>query len=287
IYSLLIVPLRVQDRIIGTLGLSRDAPGSPYTADQERFLQQIADRAALFIENARLFEEVKQQSTHLRALTRRLAEVQEIERSALARELHDQVGQNLTGLDLNLTIIQGQLASVPEPGRTFIKPRLDDSLALVEEMGERIRNLMGELIPPVLDDYGLIAALQWYRRKIASRMGFTITIRAKELATRLAAPTEQALFRITQEALTNVARHAQASAVTLTVETEGSTVCLIIADNGLGFVSTGIGQKTTRERWGLMMMAERAKSVGGQCHIESTPGQGTRVVVEVPYSETA
>ncbi|MCB0171196.1 MAG: PAS domain S-box protein [Anaerolineae bacterium] len=282
IHSLLIVPLRVPDRIIGTLGLSRDRPGAPYTADHQLFLQQIADRAALFVENARLFGEVKQQTDHLRALARRLAETQEIERQALARELHDQVGQNLTGLDLNLNIIQAQLAAVSAPTRDLIQGRLADSMALVEDMAERVRDLMSELSPSVLDDFGLIAALTWYGQRFASRVDFAITVSGQEPTPRLAAPMEYALFRITQEALTNVAKHAQASAVTLTIDTNNGFVRLVIADDGRGFKPVGRSQAPNRRGWGLPTMAERAEAVGGRYRIESEPGHGTRVVVEVP-----
>ncbi|MCB9098183.1 MAG: PAS domain S-box protein [Anaerolineales bacterium] len=282
IYSLLIVPLRVPDRIIGTLGLSRDRPGAPYTADHQLFLQQIADRAALFVENARLFGEVKHQTDHLRALARRLAETQEIERQALARELHDQVGQNLTGLDLNLNIIQAQLAAVPAPTRDRIQGRLADSMALVEDMAERVRDLMSELLPSVLDDFGLIAALKWYGQRFASRVDFAITVRGQEPVPRLAAPIEYALFRITQEALTNVAKHAQASAVTLTIDTYNGFVRLVIADDGCGFKPLGRSRVSNRQGWGLPTMAERAEAVGCRYRIESEPGQGTRVVVEAP-----
>lgn len=283
VHSLLIVPLRVQDRIIGTLGLSRDSPGNPYTADHQIFLQQIADRGALFIQNARLFQEVKQQSNHLRALSGRLAEAQEIERQALARELHDQIGQNLTGLDLNLNIIQGQLTDVSAPTKELIQPRLDDSLALVGEMAERIRDLMSELSPSVLDDYGLMAALEWYGQKFASRVDFTIRVQGQELDPRPATPIEHALFRITQEALTNVAKHAQASVVTLKVETDDGMVRLVIADDGLGFEPADGLAATGRHGWGLSTMAERAEAVGGRCRLESKPGQGTRVIVEAPH----
>lgn len=287
VHSLLIVPLRVQDRVIGTLGLSRDRSGAPYTGDHQIFLQQIADRAALFIENVRLFEEVKQQSAHLRVLSGRLAESQEIERKALAGELHDQVGQNLTGLDLNLNIIQGQLAAVSAPTRELIQLRVNDSLALVEEMAERVRNLMSELSPSILDDFGLIAALQWYGKKLASRVDFTITVQGQEPAPRLATPIEHALFRITQEALTNVAKHAHASAVTLTLDTDNGTVRLVIADDGRGFDPVERNQAPTRQSWGLLMMTERAEAVGGNCCLESSPGQGTRVIVEVPQATPA
>ena len=238
----------------------------------------------LVIENVRLFEEVKQQSAHLRTLSGRLAESQEIERKTIARELHDQVGQNLTGLDLNLNIIQGQLSVVSAPTKKLIELRVKDSLALVEEMAERVRDLMSELSPSILDDFGLIAALEWYGRKFASRVDFAITVQGQEPTPRLATPIEHALFRITQEALTNVAKHAQANAVTLTIDTDNGIVRLVIADDGLGFEPADQHKAPSRQTWGLLMMAERAEAVGGHCRIESSPGQGTQIIVEAPQS---
>lgn len=238
-------------------------------------------------ERKHAYEAVKQQRNLLRALTKRLAEIQELERTALARELHDQVDQYLTGLDLNLNIIHGQLSGVSAPTKQLIQLRLDDSLALVAEMAERVRDLMGELVPPVLDDYGLVAALEWYGNKFASRVGFTFTVQGQEPVPRLATAVEHVLFRITQEALTNVAKHTHASNVTLTLKTVNNTVQLVIADNGRGFVAGGTTQDPARKGWGLMMMAERARTVGGHCRIESTPGYGTRVIVEVPRIESS
>lgn len=207
-----------------------------------------------------------------------LTEVEETERRQLARELHDQVGQNLTALSINLNILRTQ---VPGEMADLVYPRLDDSLTLVEQTAERIRAVMADLRPPVLDDYGLVAALFWYGAQVSSRAGITVNVQGEEIVPRLALSVENTLFRIVQEALTNVVRHAQATQVTMTVEGDGETVRLIVADNGVGFDPVHLATPDGHRGWGLITMTERAEAVGGHCRIESQPGQGTSIVVEV------
>jgi signal transduction histidine kinase len=243
-------------------------------------LRDITQRKRVEMEKERLFQEVSQQREQLRGLTRQLAEAQEVERKQLARELHDQIGQSLTALDLNLNLIWAQLAETAL-GDGLVKPRLDDSLVLVTEMGERIRNVMADLHPPMLDDFGLVEALRWYGSRFAVRAGFTLIVQGEEPVPRLVSPIENALFRIAQEALTNVAKHAQASQVTVTVKTDNNTIRLVIADDGIGFEPGPSTRRFGQQGWGVLTMTERVEAVGGHCRIETQPGQGTRVVVEV------
>ena len=137
----------------------------------------------------------------------------------------------------------------------------------------------------MLDDYGLVAAMRWYGAQLASRTNFVILVQGDEPTPRLPAPVELALFRIAQEALTNVARHAQASRVTVRLESDNGTVRLVVADDGLGFEIEDSQRFGNRQSWGLITMAERAEAVGGQCQVESRPGQGTRVMVEIIRSQ--
>ena len=141
---------------------------------------------------------------------------------------------------------------------------------------------MANLRPPVLDDYGLVAALKWYGDLLASRADFSIMVRGEEPVPRLNPPLENALFRIIQEALTNVVKHAQATQVTVTVEADDETVRLVIADDGIGFEAAHSTQIGARQSWGLLTMTERAEAVGGRCWIESVPGGGARVIAKVP-----
>ena len=239
-------------------------------------------------------EALQQHTERLRALTAQMAEVAEDERQQLARELHDQVGQNLTALGINLNIVRSQL---PEEATGPVRSRLDDSLSLVEQTAERIRDVMAYLRPPVLDDYGLVAALHWYGEQFAQRTDIAVTVEGEEPVPRLAARVENALFRIAQEALTNVAKHAQATQVTVIVEADGGALRLVVADDGVGFDLSALRQGSEQATlstspaplaepdgdrgWGLLTMTERAEAVGGRCRIESDPRQGTRVIVEV------
>jgi PAS domain S-box-containing protein len=241
--------------------------------------RDITLRKQTELELAQLLEAVSEQREQLRTVTRQLAEAQEVERKALARELHDQVGQKLTALNLNLNTLRTRLGgalTTTEP----VSVVLEQSLKLVEETTERVQNLMVDLRPPMLDNYGLLAALQWYGAEVAAQANFEVVVQGEEPEPRLAAPVEHTLFRITQEALTNVVKHAQATQVTITLAEDNGTVRLIIADDGQGF---GPSRPKPGERpgWGLLTMAERAEAVGGQCQIKSRPGQGTQVLVEV------
>jgi len=154
----LIVPLIVQEELIGFLGLGAERP-DVFGENQVEIARELANSLAVAIQQARLFRSVRQQREQLRALWARLAEAEEAERRRLARDLHDQVGGNLTALGINLNLVRMHV-----PGETtgLVRSRLDDSLALVEETTERIRRVTAELRPPVLDDYGLVATLHWY-----------------------------------------------------------------------------------------------------------------------------
>jgi signal transduction histidine kinase len=263
-----------------------------HTDDERRFVEVVAaplwggDGAFQGIiesmrditERVQAQEAMQQYAERLRALSARLAEVAEAERQRLSRELHDQIGQNLTALGINLNIVRTQM---PEEAAASVSSRLDDSLSLVEQTTERIRDLMANLRPPVLDDYGLVAALNWYGGQFRGRTGIAVALEGEEPNPRLATHVENALFRIAQEALTNAAKHAQAGQVTVTVEVKGDTLRLIVADDGIGFDLEQLTESDGSRGWGLLTMTERAEAVGGHCRVETGPGQGTQVSVEV------
>jgi PAS domain S-box-containing protein len=242
-------------------------------------IRDIAERKRAEKERDQFFEQVHASRERLRNLSRRLVEVQEVERHDLVRRLHDEVGQNLTALSINLNIVHSQL-----PPETVTKTaiRIDDSLKLVEETVERIRDVMAELRPPVLDDYGVTAALHWYGKQFSERTGIPTVLKVEELKPRLPLPVETALFRIAQEALTNVAKYAQAKNVTVELEEFGKSVQLSIADDGIGFDSEAHHQPEAKPEWGLINMRERSQAIGGQLSVETAPGKGTQIIVEVP-----
>lgn len=212
----------------------------------------------------------------------RLVEVQEAERRALANELHDLVGQKLAALNINLNIVKAQLL----PTRpTRIDSPLEDSIALVEEITESIRDVMAELRPAVLDDFGLAPVLHWYAAQFSRRTGVATTVMEQGPTRRLVPAVEETLFRIAQEALTNVAKYAQVHKAMVTLEATPQTISLTIADDGCGFDSM-TGRSPVRDHgWGLMIMRERAAAIGAQLSIESAPGCGTRVIVTLEGNE--
>jgi PAS domain S-box-containing protein len=253
-----------QGQVIGLVGIGRD----------------VTQRKQVENERAQLFAAVSRQREELRALAARQAEIQETERQHLARELHDKIGQNLTALGFNLNFLQLQLAN-PSLKLELIRSRLADSLTLVEQTADRIRDVMTELRPPMLDDYGLVDALDWYAEGFAKRMQLEVVVQADPDIPRLEISVENALFRIVQEALNNVAKHAQASQATISIKESNNKLRLVIADNGIGFDPAQQYQVPRQPSLGLLTMTERAEAVGALCRIETHPGQGTRVIVEV------
>jgi hypothetical protein len=245
------------------------------TSDLERLNEDLKqDNRALELAKV----EIRQQRNQLRALSSRLVEVEETERQQLARELHDQVCQNLTSINITLEtlMIRAQRESLDQ-----LLSRLADVGAVAEKTNEITREIMEGLRPTVLDHYGLMGGLRQLGSQFSQRTDIDLEILGEEADPRLNPNVELALFRIAQEALNNVAKHARATNVNVTLGKEAGIVRFIIADNGTGFDQNLVTKTKEGQRWGLMTMTERAMSVGGNCHIESQPGQGTRVVVEV------
>ena len=223
---------------------------------------------------ARLIKEQHEKLDAAKA-SRRLVEVQETERRDLANQLHDLVGQKLTALNISLNIVKMESGgSTGAPASS----RLDDSLKLVEETIESMRNVMMELRPAVLDDYGLPAALRWYVEQFVKRTGIPTTVGEQGSPRRLSRPAEETLFRIAQEALANAAKYARAEHVTVTLRTTAEFDRLTIADDGCGFDASAHRSPARSHGWGLMIMRERAAAIGAAFAIESAPGRGTRVV---------
>jgi PAS domain S-box-containing protein len=276
--SVLIVPLKAQGRVTGTLGITRDHQGAPYTHDDQILLQNIADRAALSIQNARLFEQVQSARERLEALSRRLLEVQETERRSLTSELHDRVGQNLTGLSINLQNMKALLSD--ETAKT-LAVKFDDAQALVEDTTRQIRDIMAELYLPELEDYGLAAALETYAERAASRGNLELIADLPDLAPPpLPSDIRIALFRSAQEAISNALKHADATQLEISLQGEDGRVHLRVEDDGQGFEPEVVSQKEAPS-WGLKIMRERIESIGGKVQIESELGKGTRVTFEI------
>jgi signal transduction histidine kinase len=240
----------------------------------------VADSVAIAIQQARLSEQISDGRTRLRSLARRLVETQETERRQLAQELHDQVGQTMTALNISLRIARDQLSA---ESAAKVDARLEQSAQLAEEAMGRIRSVMAALRPAVLDDYGLAAALHWYVQQFSERTGLAVALHldASTETSRLEPRAETALFRVVQEALTNVAKHARVERATVALEADERAMRLIVADRGVGFDPAEPPPADEHHSLGLIGMRERVEAVGGSLRLESAPGQGTRVVAEV------
>jgi signal transduction histidine kinase len=206
-------------------------------------------------------------------------EVQEEERRAIARELHDRVGQTLAALNINLIIISGQLGGKVDEQ---VSTRLGDSMKLVAETIALVRDVMSNLRPSVLDDYGLEAAIDSHLSQYMSRYEIGVKFEKPEPPlSRLGSSIEMTFLRIAQEALMNIARHAGATQVHLRLWHEDRNVCMNIQDNGAGIASWESANRPGSH--GLTIMRERAEAVGGSLKISSVPGKGTKIEVKIPF----
>jgi signal transduction histidine kinase len=228
-----------------------------------------------------------QPDDQLQQLSRRLLSVQEEERRALSRELHDDFGQQLVALKLNLSTLEGILRNqaphpAPRSGQNLTTAGqrcTADCLEITDHIIERVREIARNLRPSILDDLGLSAALHGYTQHQAKRSGCTIEVRACILP--LKPEIEIAVFRIVQEAVSNAIRHGAASHITVVAQCDESVLRLVIQDNGCGFDPE---ERSVRPEpgMGLITMRERTHLLGGRLTHTGQPGAGTRIEVTIP-----
>jgi PAS domain S-box-containing protein len=269
--------LRDQE-LVGVLVVGVNGHVREFDNDELTLLKAISDQAAQAIANAMLLKAANEQHEQLRALSAKLVETQETERRALTTELHDRVGQNLTGLSINLQNMKVLLSD--ETAKT-LAAKFDDAQALVEHITRQIRDIMAELYLPELEDYGLAAALETYAERAAARGNLELITDLLDLSPPpLPSDVRTALFRAAQEAISNVLKHADATQLEIRLEEENGRLRLQVEDDGQGFEPEAPSQKESPS-WGLKIMRERIESIGGKVQIESEPGQGTRVTFEI------
>lgn len=224
----------------------------------------------------RNISERKRAEDVLQTYSRRLMEAQEIERQKIARELHDEIGQVLTAVRLNLQAIQESCDT------DKCLPRIDESVTIIDEALDQVRELSLELRPSLLDELGLVAALRWYAARYSSRSGIAAAVICNSEINGVPYEVGTACFRIAQEALTNSARHARATKATVCVEKCNGELRLSIRDNGVGFDSRLFLNGMASSALGLHGMQERALAVSGRVQINSQIGKGTDITVVVP-----
>jgi PAS domain S-box-containing protein len=240
--------------------------------DGPRFVFSMFDLTDL----RRAEAELRNATEEMRGLYMRLGTVEDDERRALQRDLHDLMGANLVALRLEIDLIG---ALLNKDDRAGVASHLDSARQVAAEMIALARNLLAELRPPALDEYGLVAALRTYSETRGSRLNLTIRVDGDDIEPRLETFVEGALFRIVQEALTNAAKHAQAREVVVRIEQAPDEVRVTVSDDGIGFKPEAANGMTAS--WGLKNMRERALAIGARLSLQSAPNQGTCVVVSV------
>ncbi len=258
----LYVPLVAGGRPIGVIvAHDKETTDPRFTEADLRLAETFAPRAAVAVDlSARVAGDA----------LRRVVEAQELERRRLARELHDQTGQELTSILLGLKAVE---EAATDDARTSA---LATVRAQVVETLHAVRRLAVELRPKALDDFGLVAALERLRETFADQTGMRVELEA-HIGDRLPSDVETALYRIVQEALTNVVKHAQARSVSIVLTRTGRSVSAVIEDDGRGFAT-----EDGHEGLGLLGMGERLALLGGKLKLESSPGSGSTIVAEVP-----
>jgi signal transduction histidine kinase len=278
------VPLLTRSKVLGVLNLAGDAP-AVLDAELLTLLGAIGLQLGVAIENARLWEELKHRDLLRGQLLEQAIAAQEDERRHIARELHDQTGQALTSILVWLRALEAEADGTE--GVVVGSTHLQELKAIVTATLDGVHELAVELRPSVLDDLGLVPAVQRAVRTCLERHGLAVDLEAIGLErVRLPPPIETALYRIAQEALTNVVQHACANKVSLLLAARAGTVILIVEDDGCGFAVDRLLHGPLDEHWlGLSGMRERAALLGGRLTIESTQGSGTTVFVEIPLPD--
>ncbi len=274
------LPLHAQQQVIGCLALARTKGSAQrLSPDELRLITGIVQQLGLSLENARLYQAAQLREKMLSELLNQVVGAQEAERQRIARELHDATGQSLTAIALGLRGVEAlTVAGQPVPAQ-----QIQEIVNFATSALGELRQLIADLRPSQLDDLGLVAALRWYVQEYERRTQLGVAFVVDGTPSRLPAEYETVIFRITQEALTNIAKHARATQVTLTVSYYLARICVTIADNGSGFdPATLHGRDGQRPGWGLFGIRERALLLGGQCEIDSAPGAGSQVHVEIP-----
>ena len=276
--------------VLGTLAFGHDAPGV-FTDRVKRLLGVMAAQAAVAIDNARLHSQVqlevndqrllsrlqKNSADRLQSLTRRLMDAEEQERKRLGRELHDQVGANLSALLLGLALVRKE---VPHDAASLLGKRLADFESLLHDTMGHVRDVLADLRPTALDELGLLTALRHQAAVLTARSGVAFSVHGTEPSPRLPPECEIALYRIAHEAWTNVLKHAEATRVTLTLVERSGTLSMLIEDDGKGFEPADRvpGSPTL----GLTTMRERAEAIGAVIELDASSGAGVHLSLHLP-----
>jgi signal transduction histidine kinase len=278
------VPLCSRHRVLGVLEVSGETPRR-FSSEERYALTSIGELLGVAVDRAEVLEQLSRGRETYQRLARYCLVAQDEERRRIARELHDETSQSISALALNLRA----LVEVAE--MSGLSPELVERLkkveSLAQETGYELTRIINDLRPGLLDSAGLVAAIRRFAHDHLEAQDVKVDVQVKGTFPRLAPEIEANLFRFAQGAITNIARHAEAHSVSITLECSPERLVMQIKDDGRGFdISeiTGIDEKTGRGR-GLFAMKERIRLLGGSCSVGSAPGEGTTVRAEVPLKE--
>jgi len=263
-------PLKVEGEVIGVYQLGRRKI-QPKLYYDVALLEVVGNVVGVSLSNAQLLRDLRYKESELRRALHRSVEVQEDERKRLARELHDEIGQALTSILIQLKTVQ------EEKNVNMIIQRIDNLRQLTSQTIEELRRLAMDLRPAALDNLGIVAALRWYTRQCSERTGVEIQFSEPDYLDRLPSQIELILYRVAQEGLNNAIRHGKANRIELGLEIDSTTVRMVISDNGTGF--------RRNERYsglGLVGIRERVELLQGQFSLNSSPGSGTHLFITIP-----
>jgi len=272
------MPLQSKNRVLGVMNIASHTAG-PFSRQDIQLLTSIANQIAVAIENAELYSEVRRKEEMRGELLRQIISTQEEERKRIARGLHDETSQALTGLAVNLQVVIDALPL--DTDEVKVKLRGIQSLAI--NTLDEIHRVIYELRPSLLDDLGLVAAVNWHAENYMEAAGVKVHLETAGVDRRLSVEIETALFRIIQEAATNIVRHAGADSASMALEFKEDSVAIRIKDNGKGFdLDQIMRSKDKGLGLGLLSMKERVEFLGGKLSIQSRPGFGTQIAAEIP-----
>jgi PAS domain S-box-containing protein len=259
------------------------ADDGPFLTEERDLLRSLADMLAAHFERKRAGEQIKATSEQLRALMTDLRSAREEEGIRIAREIHDELGSALTSLRWDLEEIERISDKDTDSSRqSALRSKIGTMFGLVESTIDAVRRISSELRPSILDDLGLISAVEWQGQQFQRRTGITVHYECMVDNLNVDAEQSTAVFRIFQETLTNVLRHAQASRIDVCIEDDASHFLLTVRDNGRGIQNA---EKNSPSALGLLGMRERAHLIGGQIEIAGTTGRGTTVTLRVPLQK--
>ncbi len=278
------VPLRSKEQVLGVLNIASHE-ASKLSPEDIRLLDGVATQIAIAIENAKLHQEVQRKDEIRGELLQDVFSIQEEERRRIARELHDETSQVIASLAANLEVVADTLPDGTDESKLILRKAQALSINILDE----IHKLIYELRPTVLDDLGLVSAIRWLLDNNLKAIGITVNFKTAGRERRLTGQLEATLFRVIQEAVYNIAHHAQAKNTSVSLHFKKSTIKVRVRDNGIGFdVEEALSSKDRPRGLGLIGMKERVELMNGTLNIRSNHSSGgTEINIEIPLTEEA